>query len=349
MDFALDEDQELLVQSARTMLAAECPTSLVRSHMDDPSVADGLSKHLGGWTGLAGGPLVDLCLFAEETGAVLAPGPFFATVALFAPLLAALGEPVAPLRDAVLRGETTGTVALAGRAGEWAPNSEPVKCFVPEAERAEYVAVVSATSGDTRAVEVRVLHRPEATFMATIDPSRRLASVPAAPVGAPSGPGDIDDLPVHAVTTSLVEDVVERAVVVLAAEMLGTIRWLVDHTLAYAKERVQFGRPIGSFQAVQHKLADMALARERAWAAVYYAAMCHDAADEDRHRASHVAKIAAGSAAKRAAKDGIQIHGGIGYTWEHDLHLFLRRAYGSEHFLGTSEWHQDHLADLLLG
>ena len=113
--------------------------------------------------------------------------------------------------------------------------------------------------------------------------------------------------------------------------MVGTARRLFDMTLAYAKERYQFDVPIGSFQAIQHKLADMALDVERAWSAVYYAAMTIDADDADRHRAVHVAKAAAGEAAKRAAKDGIQIHGGIGYTWEHDLHLFIRRAYGSEH------------------
>ena len=98
-------------------------------------------------------------------------------------------------------------------------------------------------------------------------------------------------------------------------------------TLQYAKDRHQFGVPIGSFQAVQHKLADMSLDVERAWSAVYFAAMTIDADDADRHRAVHVAKAAAGEAAKRAAKDGIQIHGGIGYTWEHDLHLFMRRAF----------------------
>ena len=110
---------------------------------------------------------------------------------------------------------------------------------------------------------------------------------------------------------------------------------------------MQFDVPIGSFQAIQHKLADMALDLERASSAVHYAAMTIDADDADRHRAVHVAKAAAGDAAKRCAKDGIQIHGGIGYTWEHDLHLFIRRAYASESCFGTSDWHHDRLADLL--
>ena len=130
--------------------------------------------------------------------------------------------------------------------------------------------------------------------------------------------------------------------------MLGTTRWLFDTTLAYAKVRVQFGKPIGSFQAVQHKLANMRLALERAWSSVYYAAMTIDADDADRHRATHVAKAAAGEAAKLCAKDGIQIHGGIGYTWEHDLHLYIRRAYASEFLLGSGDWHHDRLAELIL-
>ena len=135
----------------------------------------------------------------------------------------------------------------------------------------------------------------------------------------------------------------------LAAEMLGTARWLLESTLAYAKSREQFGRPIGAFQALQHKLANVALAFERAWSAVYYAAMTIDSGDPDRHRAAHVAKAAAGAAATLAAKEGIQVHGGIGYTWEHDLHLFIRRAYACEHLLGTSGWHHDRLGELLVG
>ena len=107
--------------------------------------------------------------------------------------------------------------------------------------------------------------------------------------------------------------------------------------------------PIGSFQAIQHKLADCSLDVERASSAVHYAAMTLDADDRERHRAVHVAKAAAGQAATRAPRTRIQIHGGIGYTWEHDLHLFLRRAYGSEHLLGTAGWHHDRLADLILG
>src|SRR5207237_7184057 len=112
-----------------------------------------------------------------------------------------------------------------------------------------------------------------------------------------------------------VEALRERAWVALSAEMLGTTRWLLERTIAYAKERHQFGRPIGSFQAVQHKLADMALAQQQAWSATYYAAMAIDADDPDRHRAAHVAKVMAGAAAKRGAKEGSPVHGGSGPRW----------------------------------
>jgi alkylation response protein AidB-like acyl-CoA dehydrogenase len=330
MDFALSDHQELLRDTARALFARECPPSLLRAHMNDPGAADQLWTQLRGFAALGDGPLTDLHLFLEEAGYVAAPGPFLPTAALFAPLLAAMNHELLP---SVVAGEVTGTVAVAGADGIWSVNDDPVKTFVAEADRVDWVAIVSA--GPT----VRLVESPPTRFVTTVDPSRRLFEVDtaASTVGEAVG-----------IDSAAVDDLVERATVSLAAEMVGTARRLFDMTLAYAKERVQFDVPIGSFQAVQHKLADMALDLERATSAVQYAAMTHDAGDPDRHRATHVAKAAAGAAATRAAKDGIQIHGGIGYTWEHDLHLFIRRAYGSEHWLGTRAEHHDQLADLLV-
>jgi hypothetical protein len=328
MDFSLTGHQELLRETARMIVRRECPPSLLRAHMEDPSAADPLWIHLREYAALGSGPLTDLHLLLEEAGYVAAPGPFFPTAALFAPLLERLGHDLLP---AVLAGEVTGTVAMAGGDGMWTPNDDPVKTFAAEADRVDWVAVVSGRPA------VALLKSPPTRFVATIDPSRRLFEVDASAAdGAlPVDPASLDD-------------VVARATVALAAEMVGTARRLFDMTLAYAKERVQFDVPIGSFQAIQHKLADLALDLERATSAVQYAAMAFDAPDPDRFRAAHIAKAAAGAAATRAAKDGMQIHGGIGYTWEHDLHLFIRRAYGSEHWLGTRAWHHDRLADLLL-
>ncbi|MGQ0803736.1 MAG: acyl-CoA dehydrogenase family protein [Actinomycetota bacterium] len=331
MDFSLSPDQELLRDTARSLLAAECPPSLLRAHMDDPAAADPLWTHLREFAGLGGGPLADLHLFLEETGYVAAPGPFFASTALFAPLLAAIGHELLP---AVLAGEVTGTVAIAGVDGVWAVNDDPVKTFVPEADRVDWVGVVTGEHA------VALVRAPPTRLVVTVDTTRRLFEVDTAAVDL----SDAVALPPDALTS-----LIERATVAVAAEMVGTARRLFDMTLAYAKERIQFDVPIGSFQAIQHKLADMALELERATSAVQYAAMTHDADDAvGRHRATHVAKAAAGAAATRAAKDGIQIHGGIGYTWEHDLHLFIRRAFGSEHWLGTRADHHDRLADLLI-
>ena len=328
MDFTLSPDQELLRDTARQLLRRECPPTVLRAHIDDPAAADPLWRHLRDFAALGDGPLTDLCLFVEETGYVAAPGPFFPTAALFAPLLGALGhELLAP----AVAGEITGTVAMAGVDGVWQRNDDSVKTFVPEADRVDWAAVVA--SGPA----VTLLQSPPARRVATVDLSRRLFEVE---VGAGAAPA-------QSVDPEAFDTVLGRATVALAAEMVGTARRLFDMTLSYAKERVQFDVPIGSFQAIQHKLAEMALDLERATSAVYYAAMAIDAKDADRHRATHVAKAAAGAAATRAAKDGIQIHGGIGYTWEHDLHLFIRHAYGSEAWLGTSDWHHDRLADLL--
>jgi alkylation response protein AidB-like acyl-CoA dehydrogenase len=328
VDFTLSADQELLRDTARQLMQRECPATLLRAYIDDPAAAETLWQHARGFAALGDGPLTDLCLFVEETGYVAAPGPFFSTAALFAPLLVALGHELLP---SVLSGETTGTVAIAGADGVWQPNDDPVKTFVPEADRVGWVAIVSA------APAVALVQSPPTRRVVTVDFTRRVFEVDA------SSPGTAQ--PVH---DELLQAVLERATVALAAEMVGTARRLFEMTLAYAKERVQFDVPIGSFQAIQHKLADMALDLERAASAVAYAAMTIDAKDADRHRATHVAKAAAGDAAKRAAKDAIQIHGGIGYTWDHDLHLFIRRAYASEHLLGTSDWHHDRLAELLI-
>jgi alkylation response protein AidB-like acyl-CoA dehydrogenase len=306
----MTDEQVLLRDTARALLAKHCPMSLVRAHIEDPSAADPLWKQLQDWVDLANGPLVDLCVFLEECGAVLAPGPFLPTVlaARFLPL------------------DGSATVALAGRDGHWIANDESTKTFVLEADRVDHVVAVS-TAG-VAIVSPTAVHQ-----VGSVDWSRRIFDV---------------DVPVATPAQADIDDWLERAWVAVAAELLGTARWLLHTTIEYAKQRVQFDVPIGSFQAIQHKLANMSLAVERAVSATYYAAMAIDADDPDRHRAAHVAKAAAGRAATLCAKDGIQIHGGIGYTWEHDLHLYIRRAYASEHLLGTSGWHHDQLAALLL-
>ena len=331
MDFTLTDEQVMLRDTAHALLTRHCPMSLVRAHVDDPAVADVLWEHLCEWVVLGDGPLTDLCLFLEECGAVLALEPFLATAALALPLARAAGVDLA---DALAAGESSATVAIAGADGEWRANDEKTKTFVLEADRVDYILAVD---GDGR---VRVLsgHAVRNRPVGSIDTTRRIFEVDASSARASDTTRPVD-----------VDRWLRRATVALAAEMIGTTRWLLAAAIDYAKQRVQFDVPIGSFQAIQHKLADCSLDLERARSAVYYAAMCVDADDAEQHRAAHVAKAAAGRAAMHCAKESMQVHGGIGYTWEHDLHLYIRRAYASEHLLGTAGWHHDRIADLILG
>jgi alkylation response protein AidB-like acyl-CoA dehydrogenase len=312
MDFSLTEDQELLRDTAHKLLDRECPPALVRAHIDDQSVYAPLWRHLSEYTALGTGPATDLCLFLAETGYTAAPGPFLAT-ALYASLT---GDD-----------DTTGTVAFL---------DDPVNSFVLEADRVERIAIIGP--GPSLAVVNTEGLGDRLRFVSTLDFSRRLFAFDTTGLAA-------DPHPLAPNTYALWRD---RAHVSIAAEMVGTARHIFDMTLAYAKERNQFDRPIGSFQAIQHKLADMSLALERATSAVQYGAMTVEAAAPEATLACHAAKAAAGEAARRILKDGAQIHGGIGYTWEHDLHLYLRRATADEYLLGTTSWHLDRIADLLI-
>jgi len=309
MDFSLTPDQELLRDTAHKLLERECPPALVRAHIDDPGAYEPLWRHLSEYTALGTGPGSDCCLFLEQTGYATAPGPFLATV-----LYAALVDD----------DETTGTVALV---------DDPTMPFVLEADRVDCIAFMRSDG----MLAVADASSCAQEFVSTVDFSRHLFRV------------DVPAVTFEPINAERITAWRDRAYACIAAETVGTARRIFDMALAYAKERYQFDVPIGSFQAIQHKLADMSLALERATAAVHYASMTVDAADPDRARACHVAKAAAGEAARRILKDGIQIHGGIGYTWEHDLHLYLRRATGDEYLLGTTGWHLDRLADLVIG
>jgi alkylation response protein AidB-like acyl-CoA dehydrogenase len=309
VDFSLTADQQLLQDTGRKLLERECPPAVVRAHIDDPSAYEPLWRHLSEYLALGMGDAADHCLFLEETGYAIAPGPFLAST-LYTALTGDDGG--------------TGTVALV---------DDPIQPFVLEADRVDRIAIVTSDLG---LAVVDAADIP-ARFVSTVDFSRRLfvVDLPA-----------LETQPIAAADYARWRD---RAYACTAAEMVGTARHIFEMALAYAKERKQFDVPIGSFQAIQHKLADMSLALERATAAVHYAAMTIDGDDPERGRAAHVAKASAGEAARRILKDGIQIHGGIGYTWEHDLHLFLRRATADEYLFGTTGWHLDRLADLLIG
>jgi len=325
MDFALTDEQHLIQQTARALLARECPSQLVRTAWDNPAAARPLwDEHLVHWVELASQPLTDITLFMEEYGRALAPG-------VYLPSLLAAGA--ANTIDVQLTGPAT--VAVAGGDGYWIPNGETNKHFVPCAAQVEQVVVVSGSPESPRVAVVPTdgLTVREVDQMDRLRPQYRV-DVSNVEAGRDIGPGAWRT--VH-----------DRALVTVAAELIGVGRFLLDAAVRYAREREQFGRPIGAFQGLQWKLVDIALALERAAAAVSWAAMCVDADAPEAVQAVHTAKLEAGSAARQSARTSLQVHGGIGYTWDHGLHFWLRRAYAGDAFMGSSDYHVRRLADVI--
>lgn len=325
MDFTLTDEQEMVRDTARELFAKECGIDVVRAAWSDRETGVSLhDRHLADWLELAQGDVVDVAIFAEEHGRAAAPGPFFASLLAAQVACAAGFEP-----------SGKATVAVSGPDGSWSPHEGRVKHFVPSAADVEQVWVIDGSDAAPRIGCVE----PAALALTPIEQMDRLRPMFHATVEA-DVQGDAFD-PVawrHAK---------ERALVTVAAELVGVGRWLLESSVEYAKERVQFDVPIGSFQGLQWELVDAALELERASAAVAYAAMCVDADDPDRHRAVHGAKAEAGLAARTCARTGMQVHGGIGYTFEHGLHYWLRRAYAGDAFMAPSAHHHDQLAALL--
>ena len=325
MDFSLTDEQHLIQQTARALLAKECPLDLVKAAWEDPAAARPLwDGYLADWLGLSEQPLADITLFMEEYGRAMAPGVYLPSL-LAAYAAGAIDEPLAG----------PATVAVAGADGYWIPNAETNKHFVLCAAQVEQVVLVGGTPHAPRLAVVPTgeLRVEEVDQMDRLRPQYRVTA------------GNIDagrDIDPAAWRT-----VYQRALVTVAAELVGVGRFLLDAAVAYAKERVQFGRPIGSFQGLQWKLVDIALALERAAAAVAWAAMCVDANAPEAPQAAHTAKLEAGGAARQCARTSLQVHGGLGYTWEHGLHFWLRRAYAGDAFMGSSDYHARCLADAL--
>lgn len=368
MDLEFTAEQELLRESVRRFLAEQAPISpYVRSMLDD---ARGTSD--GVWLGLAslgvtdllapgaGTGMVDMAVVLEELGRAVHPGPFTSSAigAVSVVALAGSGADRGAWLPGLGSGETVGCVALLEptRRYEW---RAPVARATPDGDGwrvdgtkvhvrdgvAADVWFVTASAGDGLGVFTVSRDDDDGGAVSieptpTVDGTRKEATITFDGARARRvGDGD---------ATDAVAQVVDRLAVADVVDGVGAAARALELAVEYARTRVQFDRPIGSFQAVQHKLADMALDLERSWAAVYYAAMTLDADDAERHRAAHVAKAAAGDAVRRIGKDSVQIHGGIGYTWEHDLHLFVRRAFAAEAWLGNADWHHDRLAELLV-
>ena len=374
MDFAFSEEQEMLRASAREFLAKECPSSYVRRMMDaDDAWDEALWKKMAdlGWTGLGipeayggVGTFLDLVVVLEEAGRALLPGPFFSTMGLGVPaLIEAATE--AQKRETLTRiasGGARATVALTEPAGRWDADGvalsaqqsgdgwrlDGVKLFVQDAAVAEYTVLAARTraGGEAGVTLFLISGRPQGmtvTPLKTMDMTRRWYEVRFDGVKVP------DDAVMGTVDQGWtpLRRALDWAEAGLCAEMVGGAQHVLDVSVEYAKTRQQFGKPIGIYQAVSHKLADMLLETESARSATYYASWAVDADSPDRSLAASMAKAYTSDAYRRAAGNGIQVHGGIGFTWEHDMHLYFKRAKASEVTLGDATYHRELVAQAL--
>ena len=370
MDFGFSDDQEALRQSAREVLADKAGPAAYRTAMGTKTGTDeALWKTVTdlGWAGVAideqhgglGLGLIELAILMEETGRALAPVPFFSTVALAGQLLEqASGKGRDEALSAIASGGARATAALGQKDGRYDAAGVSVKAartengwkfsgnaaLAPDAHLADLIVVVARTTRDRNPeVGLSLFLVPASALKSkpkpqpSLDGSRRLADVKLGGVELPPDAllGD------EGKAWPLVARALDRTAVLLAAEAVGVATATLERAVVYARERMQFDRPIGSFQAISHKCADMLLVTETARSHVYYAAWALEEGAPDARLAAATAKAAASDAARIVANDSIQVHGGIGFTWEHDMHLFYRRAKFCELFLGdASAWRE---------
>ena len=352
MDFELTEEQAALREVSRGMLAVNCPPQLVRSlaaagkDVDDKLWQRGAEL---GWTGLAvpeshdgaGQGLVELCLVAEEIGRAAASGPFLdsALIGLALARFGALGL-VPALAGGELKASLACHGAVAGRydGGDLVLSGRATA--VQAASVADWLLVTVPTEHGRRLALVERADRVAVAPRRTLDETRRWYDVAfdEVRVGA-SDVVEADD--------AGVQWLLDAAAVLTAADSLGAGERLLEMTVGYVKVREQFGRPLGSFQSVKHKAADMLTTLKGARAATYYAAMALDAGVSDATSAASVAKAFTGEGVAALAGQALQTHGGIGFTWEHDLHLYLRRAKVNEMLYGAASEHYERLVTLM--
>jgi alkylation response protein AidB-like acyl-CoA dehydrogenase len=366
MNFAFTEEQEELRKTVRAFLDAKSSEAAVREQMEtvngfDPAVWSQMGSQMGLMGihipeefGGMGFSYIELGVVLEEMGRSLLCAPYFSTVVLAANTLMQSGDEAAKKKylPAIASGETTATLASVEPSGKWdeagitmqAKGSGSsftltgTKMFVLDGHTASMI-IVSARTGkgvSLFAVEgnAKGLTR---TALPTMDQTRKqakleFADVPATLIGTEGKGWEV---------LSRVNDLV---VVALAAEQVGGAQKVLDMAVEYAKVRVQFGRPIGSFQAIKHKCADMLLEVESAKSAAYYGMWCAAEMNDELPSVASLSKAYCSEAYFHAAAENIQIHGGIGFTWEHPAHLYFKRAKSSELLFGDPTYHRELLA-----
>jgi alkylation response protein AidB-like acyl-CoA dehydrogenase len=357
MNFDLSDDQRAIKRTANEFLASRYKPETMRELAEgERGFTDEQWRELSelGWPGVMipeqdgglGLGAVELLVIQEEMGYALAPSPLFSTVAA-ALLLAAAGTDEQRERwlGRLAQGEARGTVAIWDEHSGWAPDRSEIeaengtlsatKVAVPDAASADFVIVAGADGGhflmETASSGVDI------TATKPLDPTRKMFTVQLDRAAAE---------PLAAARSQQVAHAYATIITALAAENVGVAQRTMEMAVAYAKDRKQFDRPVGSYQAVSHRCAQMLLEVEGARSVSYWAGWALDHEPSTAPRAASMAKAYAGDAGFRVAASALQVHGGIGFTWEHDLHFFLKRAKANAHAFGDSRWHRDRVAEL---
>ena len=370
MEFDLSKPQKLLKDSAREFLSRHCKSKRVRELMNTETANDDeLWQAMAeqGWTSLVipeeygglGAGLLDLAVVCEEMGRACLPGPFQATT--FSTALidrAASPKQKAEYLEGIAGGSLKATVAQLEETADWDLKAVTLKAvrdngqlrvsgrklFVPDAATADLLICVATDSGNGESPVILPISKGaegiETKLMPSMDATRKIYEVEFNNVrvnGADvfGADGNAFGALVHAT---------QVATVALCAEMVGGMQWILDTTVEYAKTRQQFGRPIGSFQAVQHQCADMLLMTESARSATYYAAWAVTEGTPNAGTAVSIAKAYCSDAFREVGNRGVQVHGGIGFTWEHDLQLYYKRSKASETMFGDATFHRERIA-----
>ena len=366
MNFAFTEEQDELRSTIRAFLEAKSSEEAVREQMETDTGFDadvwtqmaeqmGLQGlHIPEEYGGSGFGYVELGIVLEEMGRALLCAPFFSSVVLAANTLLHSGDEAAKAAHlpGIAAGQTIATLAYTEPSGKWdeagitmaasgSGNSYTLsgtKSFVIDGAVADLIIVAARTNAGVSlfsvAGDASGLTR---TALSTMDQTRRQARL------------DFDNTPATLIGTDgagwdVLSTVLDLAAVSLAAEQVGGAQFVLEMAVQYAKDRVQFGRPIGSFQAIKHKCADMLLEVESAKSAAYYGLWCAAEMNDELPSVASLAKAYCSEAYFHATAENIQIHGGIGFTWEHPAHLYFKRAKSSELLFGDPTYHREQLA-----
>ena len=375
MDFGFNEEQDLLRAQARDFLDRESTSQKVRALMDgetgyDPALEGRLAEL--GWTALPfpeengglGLGMVDLVVVLEEMGRHVTPSALMSTVGMagMAVLTAGTAEQRGARLPGICDGSQHAALALAEATGRWDAAGVNLraertssgyvlrgeKTFVPDGHVADWL-VVAVRTGDEPGDGVTLLLVDTAADgvsrrrLKVMDRTRPVAAVSFEDVEV----GDAAVLGEPGRGWRSLQGAIDRALVAISAEACGVMARVLEMSVEYAKSRQQFGRPIGAYQAVSHRCADMLVAVESAKSLTYHAAWAVDEAVPEASLAAAMCKAYISEMAPRVAGDGIQVHGGIGFTWEHDMHLYFKRAKWAETVLGDAAHHRARVADLL--